>query len=98
MSVAFVPRTVLCPGSRLDLETADAFRADIDAFLASDAPGVIVDLSPTHQMDVVGFASLAYLLVQCRASNRPVALAGPISAAAQRLVDYSGFDALFEAA
>jgi anti-anti-sigma factor len=98
MTVTLAPRTVICPGPRLDLETADAFRADIDAFLASDAPGVVVDLSPTHQMDVVGLAALAYLLVRSRAADRPMALAGPISAPVQRLVDYTGFDALFEAA
>jgi anti-anti-sigma factor len=93
-----LPRFVIAPGPRLDLETADAFRRDTEAFLESKAAGVVVDLSPTHQMDVAGFAALANLLVRCRAQGRPVALAGPLSAAVNRFVDFSGFDVLFEAA
>jgi anti-anti-sigma factor len=91
-------RPVLHPGACLDLETADAFRAQVDAVLTTVDGDVVVDLAPTDHIDVAGFAALAYLLVQCRASGRAVALAGPLSTPVRRLLDYSGFDALFEAA
>ncbi len=90
--------TVFRPGPRLDLESADPFRREADRFLASPASHAIVDLGPTTEMDVAGFAALAYLLIRSRASQRSVALAGPISEPVQRLIDYSGFDPLFEAA
>lgn len=90
--------TVFRPGPRLDLETADRFRRDANRFLASTASHAIVDLGATSEIDVAGFAALAYLLVRSRACRRSVALAGPISAPVQRLIDYSGFEQLFEAA
>ncbi len=89
---------VLRPGSRLDLETADQFRRDADRFLASPATHAIVDLGTTTEMDVAGLAALAFFLIRCRAQNRSVAIAGPISPPVGRLIDYSGFDLLFEAA
>ena len=89
---------VFRPGTCLDVETAVRFRRDVDRFLASTSSHAIVDLGATTEMDVAGFAALAYLLVRSRASQRSVAIAGPISAPVQRLLDYSGFETLFEAA
>jgi anti-anti-sigma factor len=89
---------VFRPGDRLDLETADEFRREADRFLTSTASHAIVDLGATAEMDVPGFAALAYLLIRSRASRRSVALAGPISAPVRRLIDFSGFETLFEAA
>ena len=89
---------VLRPGSRLDLETADRFREEVDHCLSRPGRSVIVDLGHTAEMDVAGFAALAYLLVQSRAADSTVAIAGPIAAPVARFIDYSGFDGLFEAA
>lgn len=87
--------TVLRPGARLDLESADSFRREADRFLASPASRAIVELGSTTEMDVAGFAALAYLAIRCRASQRALALTGPIAEPVQRLIDYSGFGPLF---
>lgn len=86
---------VLRPGRRLDLETADAFRRDVDTCLATATTAVVVDLARTEYMDVAGFAALANLLVRCRTSGRSVTLTGPMSPPVARLVSYSGFERLF---
>jgi len=89
---------VLKPGVRLDLETADRFRAQTYAFLAVDAARAIVDFSETEEMDVAGLAALVHLLVLARERQLQVVLAGPISGPVMRLIDYSGFGPRFTAA
>ncbi len=95
MSTSLPLPVVLSPGNRLDLESADAFRRDVDACLATATTDVVVDLARTEHMDVAGFAALANLLVRCRASGRSVTLTGPMSPTVARLVDFSGFARFF---
>ena len=95
MSTAARSPVVLLAGGRLDVETAPAFRREVETYLASAAAEAVVDLHATEHMDVAGFAALANLLVRCRASGRSVTLAGPMSPSVERLIDYSGFRRLF---
>jgi anti-anti-sigma factor len=100
MEIEIDERTVrivaLAPAGRLDAFNAPALRARTEQLLADGIRLIVCDLSKVEFMDSAGLAVLVSLMKRARQDGGDVRLVWPAADAAQRILQLTKFDRVFD--
>jgi anti-anti-sigma factor len=81
---------------RLDAFTAPSLREQADEVIAGSVRHIVCDLANVAFMDSAGLAVLVSLMKRCRQAGGDVRLVWPVAEAAQRILQLTKFDRVFE--
>jgi anti-anti-sigma factor len=87
---------ILGMNGRLDAFTAPSLREQADQLITESVRHIVCDLSRVAFMDSAGLAVLVSLMKRCRQAGGDVRLVWPAAEAAQRILQLTKFDRVFE--